>query len=413
MATFNGTEGNDTLIGGADADLINGNGGNDFLQGGGGADTVLGGAGNDTLGGNDGADWLRGGAGNDTVAGGSAQDSVAFSEFGAANADLLTDFDAGWDNIQLEQAVFTNIGALGRFSAGDVRFYSAAGATGGHDGDDRIVYNSTTGQLFYDADGNGAGTAELIATIQNHSAVQGTDIWVNHDASVTPSPTPSPTPTPTPGAINGTSGNDTLVGTDGPDTINGFGGDDSLVGGNGSDSIVGGDGNDTLDGLDFRNAEVVDTLDGGLGDDLFRIGYPGDVITDAGGIDTVDAYDLSYTLGAGLENLIVHNDVSEGGQTAFGNSLDNQIRVTYGTATVDGQGGNDTMIGGWLAVHFFGGDGNDSLVGSEGRVDWLDGGAGNDTLAGGSSDIYQAGAQFVFSAAPGAANADVITDFHT
>src|SRR3954465_11517819 len=213
MATFNGTEGNDTLVGGADADSVNGNGGNDFLQGGGGADTVLGGAGNDTLGGNDGADWLRGGAGNDTVAGGSAQDSVAFSEFGAANADLLTDFDAGWANIQLKQAVFTGIGALGRFSAGNVRFFSAAGATGGHDADDRIVYNSSTGELYYDADGNGAGAAQLIATISNHSALSATDLWVFGSA-------------PTGQTINGTAGDDTLVGGTGNDTLNGLGGND-------------------------------------------------------------------------------------------------------------------------------------------------------------------------------------------
>src|SRR5215218_6479247 len=238
MATFNGTEGNDTLIGGSDADLIQGNGGNDFLQGGGGADTILGGAGNDTLGGNDGADWLRGGAGNDTIAGGSAQDSVAFTEFGAANADLLTDFDAGWDNIQLEQAVFTSIGALGRFSAGDVRFYSAAGATGGHDADDRIVYNTSTGQLFYDADGSGAGAAQLIATFQAAPNITATDINVFG----TPSPTPSPTPTPTPGGINGTAGNDSLIGTSNDDTINGLGGNDTLDGREGNDRLDGGDG---------------------------------------------------------------------------------------------------------------------------------------------------------------------------
>jgi serralysin len=107
MATFNGTEGNDTLIGGAAADDLNGFGGNDFLQGGDGADTVLGGTGNDTMSGNSGNDWVRGGTGNDQVSGGGGQDSFAFADFGAANADVLTDFSGGWDNIQLDLSAFT------------------------------------------------------------------------------------------------------------------------------------------------------------------------------------------------------------------------------------------------------------------------------------------------------------------
>src|SRR5882762_4651797 len=106
MATFNGTEGNDNISGSADADTINGYGGND---------------------------WVEGGAGNDLVSGGGGQDSYAFREFGAANADTVANFATGWDNIQLDIAAFGNIGATGRFAAGDARFYSAPGATSGHD----------------------------------------------------------------------------------------------------------------------------------------------------------------------------------------------------------------------------------------------------------------------------------------
>src|SRR3954468_18297735 len=148
MANFNGTEGNDTITGGAESDVINGNGGSDSLLGGDGSDTVRGGAGNDFLSGNVGTDWVEGGVGNDEVRGGSGQDSIAFHEFGAANADILSDFDAGWDNIQPAPAAFTATGATGRFAAGDTRFYSAAGATAGHDADDRIIYDSSTGNLY-------------------------------------------------------------------------------------------------------------------------------------------------------------------------------------------------------------------------------------------------------------------------
>src|SRR3954465_13977043 len=178
MATFNGTEGNDTITGGAESDVINGNGGNDSLLGGDSSDSVSGGAGNDFVSGNAGTDWVEGDTGNDEVRGGSGQDSIAFREYGDANADQLTDFDAGWDNIQLDASAFTQIGAAGRMAAGDPRFFSAPGATSGHDADDRIVYNSTTGQLYYDADGSGPAASQLIATITNHSALAPTDIWV-------------------------------------------------------------------------------------------------------------------------------------------------------------------------------------------------------------------------------------------
>ena len=175
MATLNGTEGNDTLIGTAAADDIHGNGGNDFMQGGDGADTVLGGSGNDTMSGNNGNDWVRGGTGNDQVSGGGGQDSFAFHDFGATNADVLTDFAGGWDNIQLDLNAFTALGSTGRFAAGDARFRLGTAA---QDADDRIIYNQATGQLWYDADGNGAGAAQLVATLQAGTTVVASDIWV-------------------------------------------------------------------------------------------------------------------------------------------------------------------------------------------------------------------------------------------
>src|SRR5919202_3526910 len=144
MATINGTEANDTLVGGADSDRISGFGGNDFLAGGGGDDTILGGAGSDTLFGDAGDDWLAGGAGNDSISGGGDQDDIVFHEFGVANADTVDSFTSDWDRIQLDNAGFTQLGAIARFATDDARFYAAAGAPAGHDADDRIVYNTTT-----------------------------------------------------------------------------------------------------------------------------------------------------------------------------------------------------------------------------------------------------------------------------
>ena len=70
------------------------------------------------------------------------------------------------------------LGATGNFASGDVRFFAGAGAAAGHDADDRVVYNTSTGQLYYDDDGSGAHAAQLVATLQAGAALAATDISV-------------------------------------------------------------------------------------------------------------------------------------------------------------------------------------------------------------------------------------------
>ncbi len=127
-----------------------------------------------TLEGNAGANVLDGGGGNDVLVGFGGADSFAFtSALGAGNVDLIADFQGGTDKIQLDDAVFTGIGGLGALNANAFHTGSAA-----HDADDRIIYNSATGQLFFDADGNGAGAAVLFATLQNAPAISASDFAV-------------------------------------------------------------------------------------------------------------------------------------------------------------------------------------------------------------------------------------------
>jgi Ca2+-binding RTX toxin-like protein len=96
----------------------------------------------------------------------------------AANADSVTGFASGSDKVALDNADFTSIGGEGNFASGDARFWAAAGATGGHDATDRVVYNTSTGSLYYDADGSGAGAAQLIATFTGNPAIAATDVVV-------------------------------------------------------------------------------------------------------------------------------------------------------------------------------------------------------------------------------------------
>ena len=165
----------------ANALTMSGNAGANSLTGTAFNDTLIGGAGADTLIGNGGDDVLSGGNGSDTLTGGAGADRFVFNVApnASSNKDTLVDFQSGIDLIQLSAAIFPALGA-GPGTLDAARFWSDAAATGGHDVDDRIVYNSTTGALYYDADGNGAGAAVQIALIGalSHPAIAFSDLQI-------------------------------------------------------------------------------------------------------------------------------------------------------------------------------------------------------------------------------------------
>ncbi|UWR63659.1 M10 family metallopeptidase C-terminal domain-containing protein [Phaeobacter inhibens] len=120
-----------------------------------------------------GADVLRGGRGNDlldgglmadTLIGGKGDDFFRFStELGGDNIDEIRDFDAASDTILLDSAIFTEAGEIGVLDFG--AFHSSASGTA-LDGADRIVYNTDSGALSYDADGLGGVDAIQFAQLQ-------------------------------------------------------------------------------------------------------------------------------------------------------------------------------------------------------------------------------------------------------
>ena len=88
----------------------------------------------------------------------------------ATNVDTITDMTAGVDIIRLDDAFFAGIGAVGVLNA-DAFHIGAAAA----DAEDRIVYNSATGQLFFDSNGNAAGGSTLFANLATGLALSNTD----------------------------------------------------------------------------------------------------------------------------------------------------------------------------------------------------------------------------------------------
>jgi len=147
------------------ANVITGNSGANRLSGAAGNDTLDGGAGNDTLDGGAGADKLTGGAGADTF---------VFNQ--SSGIDRITDFAKGSDHISLSQSVFTGLGAVGTLTSD--AFYAAAGAVAAHDGTDRVIYNKTTGALYYDADGQGGAAAVQFAVLDKVPALAYTDVLI-------------------------------------------------------------------------------------------------------------------------------------------------------------------------------------------------------------------------------------------
>ena len=144
-------------FGGQGPDKIIGNGAINSLRGNGGHDTLQGGAGSDNL---------VGGAGNDRLMGQGGQDSFQFETAldPSGNVDLIVGFSVADDTIRLDNDIFDAFAAANVALAG-VAFYRAAGATTAHDDTDRIIYDKTEGDIYYDPDGTGVAAATLFATL--------------------------------------------------------------------------------------------------------------------------------------------------------------------------------------------------------------------------------------------------------
>lgn len=165
-----GTVAANELLGAGGADRLYGYAGNDTLDGGAGNDKLYGGLGADILLGGDGSDRLYGGGGVDTLTGGLGRDLFVFdlSPATPGNVDVITDFShAQRDKIVLSHADFTGFAQTGGISAD--QFFAGAGATTAQDAEDRLVYNTSNGALYYDADGVGGAAAVQIATIANYA----------------------------------------------------------------------------------------------------------------------------------------------------------------------------------------------------------------------------------------------------
>lgn len=178
--TFNGTAHNELIFGGTGNDVLNGLAGNDRLNGGFGNDVLIGGDGNDVLIGGAGNDVLNGGKGNDTLNGGAGSDFFVFNTApnSLTNRDTIVGFNAAADTIRLENTGVGLFNALAATGALNPAFFKANASGVATDGNDRIIYETDTGKLFYDTNGSAAGGVTQFATLSGHPAITAADFIV-------------------------------------------------------------------------------------------------------------------------------------------------------------------------------------------------------------------------------------------
>jgi Ca2+-binding RTX toxin-like protein len=341
--TLDGGAGDDTIIGGANADLLIGGTGNDTVRGGRGADLALLGDGDDlfTWDPGEGSDVVEGQAGFDTMLfnGAGVNENIDISANGARAIFFR---DAGGITMDLDDVERIDFNALGGTDKSVVNDLSGtdvtrvaidlAGSLGGSTGDgqaDQVTVNGTQGDDAVQV--TLAGTQALVTGLAAQVSIDhfeadrdllavslgaGDDMI---DASLLPA-----------GAIG-------LVadGGDGDDAIIGGARDDRLLGGGDDDVLLGGDGDDVLDGGDGG-----DVLIGGAGDDLF---VNGEIIEGfVAGAGTEDRIDLRGVAGAGDFDSIVAHSQDVGGNAVI--DLGNGAQMTLLDVSVAALSSDDFLL---------------------------------------------------------------------
>jgi Ca2+-binding RTX toxin-like protein len=458
--TFDGGAGNDELLGGRGNETFDGGPGDDSVDGNQGADAAFLGTGDDsfTWDPGDGSDVVEGEAGFDTMVFNGAAGGEVFE---ASNNGGRLRFTRNLGNIvmDVDGTELVDLNALGGADATTVNDLSAtdvtevavdlAAAIGGNTGDgaaDTVTVNGTNNaDNVQIAGANGSAAAGGLAAVTRIGNAEANDTLVvnglgGDDALSATNLAASAIAL----AMNGGSGNDTLLGGAGIDKLSGDSGNDVIDGnqgndtgflgtgddsfiwdpGDGSDVVEGGDGFDTMVFNGAAGGEVFEASNNGgrlrftrnLGnivmdvDDTERVdlralgGADATTVNDLSATDVVDfAVDLAAAIGGnagdGAADTVTINGtngddvaaIAGANGSAFVAGLSPFVRIAHAEAAsdrllVNGLGGGDAITAGPLAASAIlltleGGTGNDLLRGGSGN-DVLSGGPGVDFLDG-------------------------------
>jgi len=166
------------IIDGKSKGIATGNDLNNHLTGNAAVNTLIGLEGDDTF---------DSGSGNDTLSGGDGADTYIFSNGikGSKNVDTIKDFVSGEDKILLSADIFTKLAtALGVIDGNDPTplsdgdFFLSAPKVKATTASDFILYDTKTGVLSYDEDGNGKGAADWFITLTGKPELTADDFYI-------------------------------------------------------------------------------------------------------------------------------------------------------------------------------------------------------------------------------------------
>ncbi len=191
---FDAGNGLDIVVGGDGRDWIQGGNDSDVLIGGAGGDRLYGNDGNDKVYGDSGTDWVSGDTGNDTINGGAGNDRLSGSTGGdvfvfdfklgtsrtdrKVNFDKITDFNARYDSLWLDNAVFRKLGSGTLTNPKQLNKEFFITDSKARERDDYLIYNKKTGVLSYDADGSGSKNVVEFAQLSKNLKLTYKDFFV-------------------------------------------------------------------------------------------------------------------------------------------------------------------------------------------------------------------------------------------
>ncbi|MDZ4311744.1 MAG: calcium-binding protein [Cypionkella sp.] len=412
------TDGNDTLRGGAQSDILNGQLGSNVIYGGAGYDSlgvtpdllrdwIYGGDDDDTISGVGRNDIADGGAGNDYLGINLSQETVAYR---GSMANLIQ--NPNWINFETYGLSLTRYNDV--ITVTNIPQFLDAGLGV----DDLLIVNRT-----------GLGSIDL-ETVMTQRVLPSSGLGVTQARNFERL------------EFTGGEGADSVGGTARDDTIYGGGGNDRLLINDaygmrgGADLVAGGAGNDTIYGV---GAE--DTVDGGAGIDTaivdFRTatqgisGRVGDKIFNLTGVEIVSGVLTNFDdvlalggfrgeldAGAGNDTAILNYSTSTAAQGNYnfvnlgfnsgridfrnaegyiigdaailrnwetlnitGSNQQDRFQTLEGNDTLIGLAGNDSFNAGLGRNLLFGGAGDDGFSGVQGASDTVYGDAGNDSFS--------------------------------